>query len=188
MSDNKNNLDNIIQDISEIKKLTEERGRLDANKSIEDLRAYNETIKKNNINITSWISIIIGFLGLIITLAASYGTLRLTMQDYFNDIDNFKKELTSIEEQIEKNTKPLTNIFNTVDNLNYRVSIIEDDIDPLDEYYNSIKNFNLKDRIISIEKYINNNNLQSYKLEKLLREFEQHKQECKEFKRRLNIN
>jgi len=62
---NDNNINNLIQDINDIKKLTEERSKIDFNKSIEDLKAYNDVNKKNTINITSWISVIIGVIGLI---------------------------------------------------------------------------------------------------------------------------
>jgi hypothetical protein len=172
---NDNNINNLIQDINDIKKLTEERSKIDFNKSIEDLKAYNDVNKKNTINITSWISVIIGVIGLIITLAASYGTLRLTMQDYFNDVDNIKKQIKQIEKQVENTVCPLNKISNSINNMDYRITMLEKDFIPLDDFYNNIKNIDFENRIKMLEIYINKDNLREYKLDKLIKDFEEYK-------------
>jgi hypothetical protein len=59
--------------------------------------------------------------------------------------------------------------------MDYRITMLEKDFIPLDDFYNNIKNIDFENRIKMLEIYINKDNLREYKLDKLIKDFEEYK-------------
>ena len=102
----KETLNDLIQGLSvqidDLKQKEEAKNKYDlAQETLSNLKEFKDINKKNNANIATWISASIAVIGLLITIAASYGTLRLTMQDYFNDVDTCKENIISVKKELK---------------------------------------------------------------------------------------
>jgi len=103
----KENLNELIQglfdQITDLRHKEDSKNKYDlAQETLSNLKEFKDISKKSNANVATWISATIAIIGLVITLTASYGTLRLTMQDYFNDVDTCKENIVVIEKEIKE--------------------------------------------------------------------------------------
>jgi len=137
----KENLNDLIQGLSvqikDLKQKEDTKNKYDfAQETLSNLKDFKDMNKKNNASIATWISVSVAIIGLFITLAASYGTLRLTMQDYFNDVDSCKENIVVIDEEI----KNLESYFLTQGIQEFKIEQLEKSLNEHKKDFRDFKN------------------------------------------------
>lgn len=98
----KDDIQKIIQEsIKEAKITSSSNNYKMVSDSLENLTKLQEMSHKRNANRAVWISVVIAGIGLLFSIMLSFGGVRLTMQDFFNDVKHLKQTVKEINVKLD---------------------------------------------------------------------------------------